>query len=89
MKKIAFLATVSMFAFAGVALADKGGTPNANGNGNGNCFGQGRSGYATGPQPLGSVGSIVSERAQTPGTDGYPNQNVEQNQQYKAACSPS
>jgi hypothetical protein len=88
MKKIAFLATASMFAFAGVALADKGGTPNANGNGNGSCFGQGRSGYASGPQPLGSVGSIVSDRAQTPAA-GYPNENVADNAAYKAACNPS
>ncbi|MEA2832001.1 MAG: hypothetical protein QOG66_203 [Methylobacteriaceae bacterium] len=88
MKKMVFLAAVGTFAFVGAALADKGGTPNANSNGNGSCFGQARAAYASGPQPLGSVGSIVSDRAQTD-VAGYPNGNVAANQQFKDACNPS
>ena len=88
MKKIVVLAAASLFAFAGAALADKGGVPNANSNGNGSCFGQARAAYASGPQPLGSVGSIVSDRAHTD-VPGYPNGNVAANQQFKDACNPS
>lgn len=50
-----------------------------------NCFGQGRSGYASGSQPLGSVGSIVSDRAHTD-VAGSPNGNVAANRAYKASC---
>jgi hypothetical protein len=85
MKKVALLAGAGLFALAGAALADKGGVPNG---GNGNCFGQARADYASGPQPFGSVGSIVSDRAHTD-VPGYPNGNVAANQQFKDACNPS
>jgi len=87
MKKVALLAAASMFALTGAALADKGGVPNSD-NGNGSCFGQGRSDYASGTQPLGSVGSIVSDRAHSD-VAGYPNGNVAANKQYKDACNPN
>jgi hypothetical protein len=84
MKKIilAAFAASSMLAVPAFAAAN----PDSNGV-NKNCFGKGRSDYASGDQPAGSVGSIISERAKTESTSpDYPNSNVQQNKEYKAAC---
>lgn len=52
-----------------------------------NCFGQGRSDYASTHSGDTSTGSIISERAQAPSTNpDYPNSNVQQNKEYKTAC---
>ena len=59
--------------------------PDSNGV-NKNCFGQGRSDYASDPANRGTVGKIVSSRAHTEATDGSANQNVQLNNEYKAAC---
>jgi len=48
---------------------------------NANCFGQGRSDYASNHP---GMGQIISTRAQTESTDGSPNQNVQMNREYKA-----
>ena len=84
MKKIVLAAFAVSMTFATPSFA----APNANSNGVGkNCFGQGRSDYASGDQPAGSVGSIISDRAQSPSTNpDYPNQNVQDNKEYKATC---
>jgi hypothetical protein len=84
MKKIVLAAFAASMAFATPSFA----APNPDSNGVGkNCFGQGRSDYASSDQPAGSVGSIVSQRAQAPSTNpDYPNNNVQQNKEYKTAC---
>jgi len=84
MKKIVLAAFAASMAFATPSFA----AANADSNGVGkNCFGQGRSDYASGTQPQGSVGSIISQRAQSPSTDpNYPNANVQDNKDFKAAC---
>lgn len=59
--------------------------PDSNGV-NKNCFGQGRSAYSS-SQPAVSTGEIISERARTESSSpDYPNQNVQLNKEYKAAC---
>jgi len=63
--------------------------PNSNGV-NKNCFGQGRSGYSNGTDrgPTDpTTGQVISDRAQSPATDGTsPNLNVQLNNEYKTAC---
>lgn len=84
MKKIVLAAFAASMTFATPSFA----APNPDSNGVGkNCFGQGRSDYASGPQAQGSVGSIISDRAQSPSTNpDYPNGNVQANKDYKTAC---
>lgn len=83
MKKIV-LAAFAASAFAAPSFA----APNADSNGvNKNCFGQGRSDYASTHSGDTSAGSVVSQRAQAPATNpDYPNANVEANKEYKDAC---
>ena len=82
MKKIVILIAASMMMSGGAMAAAN---PDSNGV-NKNCFGQGRSDYASGEQPLGSVGSIISERARDKVATDAPNQNVQQNRDYKELC---
>lgn len=82
-KKLAMLAAAGVILSSGAMAAAN---PDSNGA-NKNCFGQGRSDYASGDQASGSVGSIISDRAHEPATSSdYPNNNVQQNKEYKAAC---
>ena len=84
MKKIVLAAFAASMTLATPSFA----AANADSNGvNKNCFGQGRSDYASNPANQGTVGPIISDRAQTPSSDPqYPNQNVQLNKEYKAAC---
>ena len=84
MKKIVLAAFAASMAFATPSFA----APNADSNGVGkNCFGQGRSDYASSHSGDQSNGSQISQRAQTPAANpDYPNQNVQDNKEYKAAC---
>jgi hypothetical protein len=83
MRKLAILVAVSMMVSGGALAAAN---PDSNGA-NKNCFGQGRSDYASNPENRGTVGGIVSDRAHAEATnDDYPNNNVQQNKEYKAAC---
>jgi hypothetical protein len=83
MRKIIILAATSIL-LTGGAMA--GANPDSNGVGK-NCFGQGRSAYASDPDNRGTHGSIISERAKTEAsTDEYPNQNVQLNKEYKDRC---
>jgi hypothetical protein len=81
MKKIAILVAAS-FMLSGGAIAAA--NPDSNGA-NKNCFGQGRSDYASTNKDV-PHGQIISERAKTESTDGSANQNVQLNNEYKAAC---
>jgi hypothetical protein len=83
MRKIIILAATSIL-LTGGAMA--GANPDSNGV-NKNCFGQGRSDYASDPANRGTVGGIISDRAHTDAsTDDYPNQNVQLNKEYKDRC---
>ena len=82
MKKLALLVATSLLLSGGAMAAAN---PDSNGV-NKNCFGQGRSDYASDPANRGTVGKIISERAHTDATDGSANQNVQLNKEYKAAC---
>jgi hypothetical protein len=65
---------------AGTAMAAA--NPESNGVGK-NCFGQGRSDYASSHT---DTGQIISGRAQNKDVTGAPNQNVLENRNYKEAC---
>ena len=81
MKKLAILAAAAVL-LSGTAMA----APNSESNGaNKNCFGQGRSDYASTNKTV-PHGQIISERARAESTDGSPNQNVQLNNGYKANC---
>jgi hypothetical protein len=56
--------------------------PESNGVGK-NCFGQGRSGYASANT---DTGQIISDRAQNKDVQGAPNENVLLNREYKEQC---
>jgi hypothetical protein len=79
MKKLAFLAVASMFVAGGAIAAAN---PESNGVGK-NCFGQGRSDYASNNP---GMGQIISERAQNKDVTGAPNENVLLNREYKETC---
>ena len=83
MKKTIIIAFAASSLLASPAFAAA--NPDSNGV-NKNCFGQGRSEYSS-SNPAVSTGQIISERARTESSNpDYPNQNVQLNKEYKAAC---
>jgi hypothetical protein len=86
MKRFALLvAAASVAASAGVALTGDAKANNGN-DLNKNCFGQGRSDYASSHT---DTGQIISGRAHNKDVTGAPNQNVLENRAYKEGCQGS
>ena len=82
MKKIAVMIAISIMATSGAMAAAN---PESQGV-NKNCFGQGRSDYASTNKDT-PHGQIISERARAEATDGSSaNLNVQMNAEYKTAC---
>lgn len=82
MRRVALVLAASIAACAGVALTGDAKANNGN-DLNKNCFGQGRSDYASSHT---DNGQIISGRAQNKDVTGAPNQNVLENRSYKENC---